>query len=250
MNKRYSFEEFVEIVARLRAPGGCPWDAEQTHSSIRNEFIEETYEAVDAIDNKNDADLCEELGDVLLQILMHSQMASEDGSFDIDEVIDGIAKKMVLRHPHVFGDVKVSNSNEVLANWDKIKKLEKNQTSHTEILKSVPMAYPALMRAQKVKKRAAKAGVEFGDKNNIFANLSGDLNTLKAAVNSGEADIIKDAYGQFLFDAVGISQLTKQDSEEALNHKTNSFINDFCKLEQESQKTGKDIKDVIPTDFR
>lgn len=246
MKKRYTFDEFVEIVRILRAPGGCPWDAEQTHASIRNEFIEETYEAVDAIDNQNDTDLCEELGDVLLQILMHSQMADEIGSFNVYDVISGVAEKMVLRHPHVFGDTHVENSDEVLINWEKIKRQEKHQQSFSDTLKSVPKAYPALMRAQKVQKRYMKAGLDFGDVNECYSRLEKSLEEMKNA--SGED--FKKLYGSFLFNAVMLSAVCKTDSEEALNKKTDNFISDFFEYENQALEQDKNIKDVIPTDFR
>lgn len=246
MKKQYTFDEFVEIVRLLRAPGGCPWDAEQTHESIRNEFIEETYEAVDAIDNKNDTDLCEELGDVLLQILMHSQMAAEVGSFNVNDVINGVAEKMILRHPHVFGDVSVKNSDEVLINWEKIKREEKSQHSFTDTLRSVPMAYPALMRAQKVQKRYQKAGLSLGDKEKCLLALENSFNKLKDAKEENFAC----AYGEFLFNAVALSAQYKTDSEEALNKKTTAFINEFETFEEKAKLEASNIKDVIPTDFR
>lgn len=226
-NHRYSFEELVEIICILRSPGGCPWDREQTHKSIRNEFIEETYEAADAIDRDSDVDLCEELGDVLLQILLHSQMASETGAFDIGDVIDGIARKMILRHPHVFGDVKADTTEKVLENWDNIKRDEKHQTSFTDTLKSVPMSYPALMRAAKVQKRAAKAGVNFESQDKLFSSAKKQLEEFE----NGSAD----ALGNLLFTIIGISRFKKVDCEEVLNKTTDEFINRF----EEAENTGK-----------
>lgn len=154
--EKYNIDDLLEIMKELRSPNGCPWDREQDHHSIRNDFIEETYEAIDAIDRDDATDMCEELGDVLLQVVFHSQIEAEKKSFDFTDVCDGICKKLIERHPHVFGSVNVNNSDEVLDNWDKIKQKSKNQTTYTDTLKSVPMAFPALLRAEKVQKRAKK----------------------------------------------------------------------------------------------
>lgn len=242
--KKYSFSELVEIIRVLRAPGGCPWDAEQTHKSIRNAFIEETYEAVDAIDKSSDTDLCEELGDVLLQILLHSQIAKEENAFDISDVISGIAEKMILRHPHVFGDVKVENSAEVLENWDKIKKKEKHQSTAAQTLKCVPMSYPALMRSAKVQKRAIKAGAAPQNTADIIDNAVDILLKLKSKTESG-TDPAAD-YGRLLFMLAGLSGQIGIDSEQALNAATDEFINKFDLLE----KSGKSFKDVLQTGNR
>ena len=220
---KYSFDELVEIIRILRSPGGCPWDREQTHKSIRNEFVEETYEAVDAIDRDSALDLCEELGDVLLQILLHSQIASESGAFDMSDVIDGIARKMILRHPHVFSDVKADTTEQVLTNWDNIKRGEKHQTSFTDTLRSVPMAYPALMRAAKVQKRAAKAGMQKGA-DELLKKANQQFDSFMA----GDNEVI----GELLFNLIDISRNKKIDCEECLNKTTDKFIDEFEKAEQ------------------
>ncbi len=241
---KYSFDDFKEIIEILRSPGGCPWDREQTHHTIRNEFIEETYEAVDAIDRDNSVDLCEELGDVLLQIMLHSQIASEENTFDINDVIDGVAKKMVLRHPHVFGDVSVENTEQVLENWDKIKQGEKHQTSYTDTLKSVPMAYPALMRAQKLQKRAGKAGLDFDSIGGPFEKLDEEKNELLQAIESGNSERIIEEYGDLLFTLVNISRFLKIDSEQALQKASDKFIKRFEAVEHAAIKQGKDMKEM------
>lgn len=223
----FLFEELVEIIKILRSPEGCPWDREQTHKSIRNEFVEETYEAVDAIDREDDTDLCEELGDVLLQILLHCQIASENNAYSIDDVINGIAKKMILRHPHVFGDVVAETTDKVLENWDNIKRDEKHQTSFTDTLKSVPMSYPSLMRAAKVQKRAAKAGVTMPDKDKLLSDAENCINSLKAG-NDNSFETI----GELLFTLCALMRVLKIDGEETLNKKTDKFIADFEKSEK------------------
>lgn len=242
VNKReFTFEELVEIIRILRAPGGCPWDAEQTHKSIRNEFIEETYEAVDAIDRDSNIDLCEELGDVLLQILLHSQIAKEENAFSVDDVINGIASKMILRHPHVFGDVKVSGTEDVLNNWDAIKKVEKNQTSASQTLRSVPMSFPALMRAEKVQKRAKKAGVNAEENSSLSSALIESADKLKRSVDNGDISCIADSLADIYFICCSISQNSGINSEEILNRKTDSFIDEFEKRE----KSGDSVADML-----
>lgn len=166
---KYVTQSLIDILEILRSPGGCPWDREQTHKSIRNDTLEEAYEVADAIDNDDAAALCEELGDMLLQVIFHSRIAEENGLFKYEDVVDGICRKLILRHPHVFGDAEADSSSEVLDLWDAIKKQEKHQTSFTETLKSVPKAFPPEMRAAKVQKRARKAGERFDC---IFADES------------------------------------------------------------------------------
>ncbi len=239
---KYTFEEFVEIVRLLRAPGGCPWDREQTHKSIRNDFLEETYEAADAIDTADDTALCEELGDVLLQVALHSQIASEEESFNISDVIDTVARKMILRHPHVFGEVQVENSDEVLSNWDKIKMAEKSQETATDTLKSVPQAFPALMRAQKVQKRAAKAGFDWSEVEGPLLKVEEETAELKNAVKIGNAEEIFEEFGDLLFSAVNVSRFIGVNSEEALSAATNKFISRFAKVEQLAISRGIDMK--------
>lgn len=240
----YTFDDFKKIIEILRSPEGCPWDREQTHNTIRNEFIEETYEAVDAIDRGDKTDLCEELGDVLLQIMLHSQIADENGDFNVEDVIDGVAKKMVLRHPHVFGDVSVENSAQVLENWDKIKKTEKHQTSYTDTLKSVPMSYPALMRAQKIQKRAGKVGFDFESIEAPLQKLNEEHAELLEAIATGDKEKITEEYGDLLFTMVNISRFLKIDSEEALQKASDKFIKRFEAVEDAADKKGKDMKEM------
>ena len=242
--EKYTFDDFKKIIEILRSPEGCPWDREQTHNTIRNEFIEETYEAVDAIDRGDKTDLCEELGDVLLQIMLHSQIADENGDFNVEDVIDGVAKKMVLRHPHVFGDVSVENSAQVLENWDKIKKTEKHQTSYTDTLKSVPMSYPALMRAQKIQKRAGKVGFDFESIEAPLQKLNEEHAELLEAVATGDKEKITEEYGDLLFTMVNISRFLKIDSEEALQKASDKFIKRFAAVEDAADKKGKDMKEM------
>ncbi|MBP3390914.1 MAG: nucleoside triphosphate pyrophosphohydrolase [Clostridia bacterium] len=224
---RYTLPQLLQIMEALRSPGGCPWDREQTHQSIKNDALEEVYEVVDAIDNNDTAALCEELGDMLLQVVFHSQIAREENEFSFDEVVDGICKKLVLRHPHVFGSESVENSAEVLDLWDSIKKEEKNQTTVTDTLESVPKAFPALMRAAKVQKRAKKAGVATAPD---IAKVKNALAVFEENLN-GQKQELKAAYGNLLFLLAGMAQGIDINAEEALNFATNAFIEDVKKAE-------------------
>lgn len=232
---KYTESELLEIMRMLRAPGGCPWDIEQTHKSIRNDLLEEAYEVADAIDTDDDEALCEELGDLLLQVVFHSVISEEEKKFDYSDVVDGIARKLVLRHPHVFGEAKADNSSEVLDLWDDIKKEEKHQTTATDTLKSVPRAFPALMRAAKVQKRAKKAGFEFLDpvQSGTVSNLSKEL---ERVYESGDKQSAADIYGKLLFELSRFGKLIDTDPEERLGIETDSFINHFEEMEKRSEK--------------
>ncbi len=234
---KYTMDELLRIMKMLRAPDGCPWDIEQTHKSIRNDLLEEAYEVADAIDKSDDTALCEELGDLLLQVVFHSQIAAEESSFDYTDVVDGLARKLVLRHPHVFGEAAARGADEVLDLWDDIKKKEKHQTSATDTLRSVPEAFPALMRAAKVQKRAVKAGftladpIESGEADRLLSRLS-------SAMEKGDRQSAGEIYGQLLFSLSRLAKLIGADPEEALNRTTEEFINRFEKAEKESRLSG------------
>ena len=207
--EHYRVEDLVEIMSILRGEGGGPWDREQTHESIRQNTLEEAYEAAEAIDLKNPEMLCEELGDVLLQVVFHARMEQEKGGFTFDDVADGVCKKLILRHPHIFGDVQVRDSDEVLKNWDAIKKVEKSQKTTTDTLRAVARSLPALIRAEKVQKKAEKAGfpVEYSDAENKI--------------------------GEKLFEIVREARAAGVDPERALERATDAFIESTHKLESE-----------------
>jgi len=213
----YRVYDLVELVAALRSEGGCPWDREQTHESIRRNFIEEVYEAVEAID-LNDTDLLrEELGDVLLQVVFHALMEQEKGVFNIDDVADGVCKKLILRHPHVFGDVQVSGTGDVLRNWDEIKKKEKHQKTVGDTLESVAKSLPALIRAEKVLHKAAKAGYE-----KMTAAEAADA--ARAALERAEHNPDEESIGALLSAAVKLAELADIDPEGALEKQTDAVI--------------------------
>lgn len=199
----YTVADLREIMEILRAPGGCPWDREQDHKSIRRNLIEETYEVIEAIDTDNKALMCEELGDLMLQVVFHARIAEEAGNFSLDDVADGICKKLILRHPHIFADVKADTSEEVLKNWDKIKVVEKHQRSDREILDSVSHSLPSLIRADKLASKAEKLGYTVPE-NGILRELV------------STADDAQRCIGDILFSAVKLARELGVDSEKAL----------------------------------
>ena len=233
----YDFQDLVQIISLLRGPGGCPWDREQTQESIQRNFIEEAYEAVEAIDEQDADHLEEELGDVLLQILLHAEMEREKGNFDINGVANRLSQKMILRHPHVFGEVKVSSSEEVLTNWDAIKRVEKDQKTVTDSLNSVARSLPSLWRAEKVQKKAAKAGFDWPDVTGALDKLEEEIRELREAVAEGKG--IEGELGDVLFSAVNVSRFLKIDPEEALTGSTDKFIRRFAGMEQAANDIGK-----------
>lgn len=238
----YGLNDLKNIVALLRGPGGCPWDAEQTHEGIRRDLLEECYEVVEAINQKNSEHLQEELGDVLLQVVFLSQLEQEAGRFDFEAVADGICKKLIFRHPHVFGDVSVQDSAEVLVNWDKLKREEKGQETYTDTLTSVATSLPALWRAEKVQKKAKKAGFDWDRTEDALAKLEEEVAELKEAIAQGTNTA--EELGDLLFAAVNVSRFIAVDSEMALHAASEKFISRFAKVEALAKEAGRDMKDM------
>lgn len=229
-NKTYTYEEFLEIVNTLRGENGCPWDREQTHESLKTCLIEECYEVLEAIDNKDDENLCEELGDVLLQVVMHSRIATEEGRFGMKEVITGISEKLIRRHPHVFGNGKAENSEEVIKNWEEIKLLEKkmrNKPEKSSGLSGVPKAFPSTIRAQKVQKKAEKI---YGFSSTVEDNIS-KIESLAAElrkrVKNMDCQELEKTTGEILFEAVNMAKNLGLNAENSLTNVTETFINKF-----------------------
>lgn len=238
---QYGIEDLLHIVRLLRSPGGCPWDREQTHSSIRNDFLEETYEAVEAIDLQDMSLLQEELGDVLLQVVFHCVLAQEEEQFDFAGICDGICKKLIVRHPHVFGNVKADSTDTVLRNWDAIKMETKGQETYTDTLESVARSLPALSRAQKVGKRAARAGMDFESAAEAFDCVRAERAELQAAISTGDSALIEEELGDLLFSCVNTARHLGVDAEEALTRATNKFITRFSAAERLTAADGKDM---------
>jgi len=239
----YNIDDLIEIVKLLRSPEGCPWDIKQTHYSIRIDFIEEVYEAVEAIDNSDAELLREELGDVLLQVVFHTQIEREKGRFNFADVCNDICKKMIIRHPHVFGELTVSNMGELLNNWESIKQQTKGQTTYTETLESVAVSLPALMRAQKVGKRAAKSGMDFSSADAAIENIHSELNELSAAADSESKEHLADEMGDILFSCVNAARKMGLNAEECLTAATEKFIRRFSAVEKITKLYGKKMND-------
>ncbi len=231
--------ELRGIVARLRAPGGCPWDREQTHASLRSGLIEEAYEVVEAIDRRDDPHFREELGDLLLQVVMHSQIAEEEQRFDLDQVAREIAEKLVRRHPHVFGADTLETSDAVLKKWDAIKRSERQMKGgSTSILDGVSKALPALMRAEKIQKRASQVGFDWENLHQVVEKIREETSEVEEAMRSGHAAHLEEEIGDLLFSVVNLSRKAKLDAELTLNGATNKFVQRFQALEAELARRG------------
>ncbi|MGN0585753.1 MAG: nucleoside triphosphate pyrophosphohydrolase [Oscillospiraceae bacterium] len=239
---RYNMDDMLNIMRILRSENGCPWDREQDHHSIRKDFIEEVYEAAEAIDLEDTELLREELGDVLLQVVFHSRIEEEKGSFDFGHVVNEVCQKLVIRHPHVFGDVSVKNSEDVLKNWNNIKQETKGQETYTETLESVCTALPALMRAQKLGQRAKRAGMDFDSVQAALDSLESEIAELKSAI--AEQSNIEEEMGDVLFSAVNVSRLCGLDAEEALSRSSDKFIDRFRKTEELTRFDGIDMRSL------
>ncbi|NLO10575.1 MAG: nucleoside triphosphate pyrophosphohydrolase [Clostridiales bacterium] len=225
MNKTYSFDEFMNIIRRLRSKDGCPWDREQSHESLKQCLLEECYEVIEAINNEDSQNLCEELGDILLQVAMHSVIAEEENRFTISDVISEESEKMISRHPHVFGDVEAKSSEEVLRNWEDIKSKEREDITPEKELLKVPKALPANIRAEKVQKKALKFGIEFGSKEDVVKETAQRLENLSKAVELGEKTLIFDEFGSLFFHMIKLSLVLQINAENSLTNATNKFIN-------------------------
>ena len=228
--ERYDIQDLRRIMALLRAPGGCPWDREQTHESIRRNMLEEAYEVVEAIDEKDPEHLKEELGDVLLQVVFHAQMAREEGLFTFDDVVDGVAQKMVFRHPHVFGQAHADDSAQALDTWDAQKREEKDQRTASDTLKGVARSLPALIRAEKIQSKAAKAGFDWPDPAPALDKLAEEADELRRAAQ-GDGDP-EEELGDLLFAAVKAGRFLGLDSGQALTRACDKFIRRFQAVEE------------------
>lgn len=237
----YNFSDLLEIMKILRSPDGCPWDRVQTHESIRQNFIEETYEAVEAIDTGDTDLLKEELGDVLMQVIFHCLIEEETGSFNFDDVCDGLCKKLIVRHPHVFSTTIADTPDEVLDNWDKIKMRTKSQKTHSDVLQSVSKALPSLMRSQKVQQKAARSGFDFENTDSAISKVYEELAELKDAIDSSDSNAQAEELGDLLFSVVNVARFIKVDSEKALYDATDKFTARFQSIELLCNKRGIDI---------
>ncbi len=239
---KYGFEELVTIMEVLRGEGGCPWDREQTHKSIRNDLIEETYEVIEAIDTENPALLREELGDVLLQVVFHARISEEEKQFAIGDVTDEICRKLIHRHPHVFAEVVADTSEEVLKNWESIKSDEKSRKTVTDKLRAVPPMLPALMRATKVGKKASC--FDFPEVSDVMDKLSEEFVEVSEAIEEGNSAHIHEEIGDLLLTVTSLCRKLGVSAEDALRDATDKFIDRFERIENHVLEQGKDISEV------
>ena len=236
------FERLCDIVAKLRAPGGCPWDREQTHESILPQMIEEAYELSEAVRANDTAHFREELGDVLLHVVMQAEIARESGRFNIDDILREISEKLVRRHPHVFGTSEARDSGAVLKQWEAIKREEKKGDSH--YLASLPKALPALMRAQKVQSKVARVNFDWAEVRDVMAKVEEELGELRAAIKNEDRQAIQDETGDLLFAVTNLARKCQLDAESTLQAATDKFVARFNRLEAELQSRGKRLGDV------
>jgi tetrapyrrole methylase family protein/MazG family protein len=227
----------LKIMARLRAPDGCPWDREQTHRTIRHNLIEETYEALDALDTGNMREFRDELGDLLLQVVFHAQMASEAGTFDFEAVAQSIADKLIRRHPHVFGKTKAATTGEVLRQWEAIKKQEKQAHS---IFAEIPRSLPALLKADKIQRKAARVGFDWKHPHDVLAKVEEELRELKRARTRRQ---FEEELGDLLFATVNLARFEKLDAEDLLNRSIHKFVKRFQQVERAVHRQGKHLED-------
>ncbi|WP_010094860.1 nucleoside triphosphate pyrophosphohydrolase [Ornithinibacillus scapharcae] len=235
----HTFQKLREVIATLRGPNGCPWDKDQTHESLREYAIEEVYELIDAINNQDDDGIIEELGDVLLQIMLHSQIGEDNGYFTIDDVIRTITEKMIFRHPHVFSDTSVSSVDDVLSNWEALKKKEKEE--RTSLLDGIPSGLPSLLKAFKLQKKAAKVGFDWDQAEDIWAKLDEELEEVRDAINSKDETEIEKEFGDILFVLVNLARYYKVNPENALLLTNQKFFRRFTYIEDQLKEKGIDI---------
>ena len=235
------FESLVEIIATLRGENGCPWDREQTHSSLKSTLIEETYETVEGINSGDPDKLKEELGDLLLNIMLQAQIAVESQDFNIYDVIETLTEKLIRRHPHVFADVQADNAEDVVKNWEAIKRQEAGYEDRKSILDGIPNALPSLLRGQKIQKRAARVGFDWNDISDVIAKVDEELEEVKESLNNNEPKAVEMEIGDLLFAVVNLCRFVDLQAEETLRKSNRTFINRFKRMETELEKQGKTI---------
>jgi MazG family protein len=236
-----------DIVARLRGPDGCPWDREQTHASLRSSVIEEAYELVEAIDAGDDGHFKEELGDLLLQVVMHAQMAGEEGRFDLEGIAEEVGEKLVRRHPHVFGEKRLGDSEAVLKQWDEIKRAERESRgapANASALDGVSAALPALMRAEKVQKRAARVGFDWEEARDVLEKIREEAAEVEERLVAGDRAGLDEELGDLLFTVVNLTRKAKCEAEMLLSRATNKFVRRFHGLEAEAARRGKGLAEM------
>ena len=238
------FDRLVDIVNTLRSPGGCPWDREQTSKSLLPGAVEEVYELIDAVDEEESFKIKDELGDVLLQVVMQAQIAKENGEFTIEDVCKNISDKLIRRHPHVFADVDVSDSDQVMVNWEIIKRTEKGYTDRKSVIDGVPRSFPALIRAYKLSKKASKVGFDWDTYHGALDKVDEELSELKAEIDLNDREHMFDELGDLLFAICNLARKLDIAPEMALNRASDKFYDRFVKLETSCSNAGKELTDM------
>lgn len=242
--QKRGFDDLVNIIRILRAPNGCPWDREQNHESIKRELVEECYEVLDAIDKKDLKAMEEEIGDVLLHVVFHGLIAEENNEFDLTDITEGICNKMIFRHPHIFGDEIAKTSEDVIENWDEIKKEEKGYKTITDEINGVAVGLPSLIRARKIQKKAAKVGFDFENVDEAIKSLEEEIKEFKDVYKSKNVTRIEDELGDVIFSTVNVGRLLSLDCEEVLEKSIEKFIKRFSAIERKAIENGQQLKDL------
>ena len=242
--EKYDLADFIRIIDVLRSPGGCPWDIKQTHESLKRNAVEEAWEVCDAIDEGSMEHLREELGDLLMQVIFHASIEKEKGGFDLDDVSDEACKKLIHRHPHVFADTKADTPEEVLANWDAIKRADRGQKSVASAMDGIPRGLPGLMRSEKIQSKAAKYGFDWPDVSGAMDKLREETAELQEGIDAGDIENIKEEIGDALFSVVNVARFYKLDTEECMHAACEKFIRRFRYLEEGAAREGLRLEDM------
>ncbi len=244
MSTRYTFEDLAAIMDRLREPGGCPWDREQDFSTLRGYLLEECYEVVEALDGEDYPALCEELGDLLFQIVFLARIAKERGRFDAAEIVRGIAEKMIRRHPHVFGNARADTSDDVLRNWEQIKREEKASAPAASVLSGVPRGLPALLKAQRLGTKAARVGFDWEADEDLMRKIEEELDELRSGVENGDPESVREEIGDVLFSLAMLARRRGVDPEAALESANRKFTRRFHAIEARLGESGVAVEDA------
>ena len=242
--EKYGLEDFIRLIDVLRGPGGCPWDIKQTHESLKRNVVEEAWEVVDAINEGSEAHLREELGDLLMQVIFHASISKEHGGFTLDDISDEAVKKLVHRHPHVFGSVKADTPDEVLTNWDAIKRADRGQQSAASAMDGIPRGLPGLMRSEKIQSKAAKLGFDWPSVTGALDKLREEVGELQEGIDANDLENIKEELGDVFFSTVNVSRFYKLDSEEIMRAACEKFIRRFRFMEEKAAERGLELTEL------
>ena len=242
--EKYDLADFIRIIDVLRSPGGCPWDIKQTHESLKRNAVEEAWEVCDAIDEGSTEHLREELGDLLMQVIFHASIEKEKGGFDLDDVSDEAVKKLIHRHPHVFADTKADTPEEVLANWDAIKRADRGQKSVASAMDGIPKGLPGLMCSEKIQNKAAKLGFDWPNVTGALDKLREEVGELQEGIDANDLENIKEELGDVLFSAVNVARFYKLDSEEIMRAACEKFIRRFRFMEEKAAERGLELTEL------